>query len=71
MNMDQNKHHHEEEVIKICRNCAYYVQLSYPPCSCNWGDCQKSGNVVRDIDGRKTSGGLTWEDRQCTNFRPK
>lgn len=61
------------EIMKeTCKNCEYFVAkgISYFS-SPKWGDCMKPRACNAQIDGEKGRGVFVWEDKTCSDFKPK
>ena len=56
---------------KICRNCAYYVQISFSSSEYFWGDCRKPvSNPVSNSD-KESKSVFKWSDETCAGFKSK
>lgn len=57
---------------KICRNCEYFVRKGFSQSSPKWGDCMKPrGHVVEADNDNEERGVFMWDDKTCSDFKPK
>ena len=55
---------------KFCKNCEYFVQVSFGVSKHIWGDCMKAAGPIEAND-REDHGAFMWADKTCSDFKPK
>ena len=57
-------------VEEVCKNCKYFVQVSFGLSKYVWGDCMKAASSI-EADGKKKNGAFMWANKTCSDFNPK
>jgi hypothetical protein len=55
---------------KFCKNCKYFVQVSFGVSRHIWGYCLKDADSIEPND-RQERGAFMWADKTCGDFKPK
>ena len=55
---------------KFCKNCEYFVQVSFGASKHIWGDCMKAAESIEAND-REDHGAFMWADKTCSDFKLK
>jgi hypothetical protein len=55
---------------RVCKNCTYFVQVSWFVTTYAWGDCVKRTHSV-DRKGKSSGGAFMWSDNTCPDFKSK
>lgn len=56
---------------KTCKNCEYFATVGFRYPSPVWGDCTKPRECVADVRAEEGRDVFTWEDKTCSDFKPK
>lgn len=67
--LPKTKKEESDEVKKVCKNCEYFVQVSFTS-KYIWGDCMKAASSI-EADGKEEQGAFMWVDKTCSDFKPK